>query len=177
MCLNAVDKSSRPLFSVIAVLLFAPLAYINVVAAGDTVCALPSSFTQQALESSPDKPLQSTGSLLSPVSLPSSHGWLSALSSMYPSYYDQCRIAHFSPYSIRFRAAWKYHGHSLEELPFRALGGVWGSWFGILLLSLVLIAQFYVVCCWIYFFIYQIGSYIIFIRRSGRSVVYPLTPR
>ena len=36
-------------------------------------------------------------------------------------------------------------GHSLEELPFRALGGVYGSWFGVILLCLVLIAQFYVV--------------------------------
>lgn len=33
-----VDKSSRPLWSVVAILAFAPLAYINVVAAGDTVC-------------------------------------------------------------------------------------------------------------------------------------------
>lgn len=35
-----VDKSSRPLFSVIAVLLFAPIGYVNVVAVGDTVCEL-----------------------------------------------------------------------------------------------------------------------------------------
>jgi len=47
--------------------------------------------------------------------------------------------------SIRFRKAWKVQGHSLEELPFRALGGVYGSWFGVVLVSLVLIAQFYVV--------------------------------
>lgn len=37
-------------------------------------------------------------------------------------------------------------GHSVEELPFRAMGGVYGSWFGVILLTLVLIAQFYVVC-------------------------------
>lgn len=48
--------------------------------------------------------------------------------------------------SIRFRAAWKAQGHSLEELPFQALAGVWGSWFGVVLLSLVLVAQFYIVC-------------------------------
>ena len=35
---NSVDKSSRPLWSVIAILMFAPLAYVNVVAAGSTVC-------------------------------------------------------------------------------------------------------------------------------------------
>jgi len=34
----AVDKSSRPLFSVLAILLFAPIAYVNVVAVGDDVC-------------------------------------------------------------------------------------------------------------------------------------------
>ncbi len=36
--LALVDKSSRPLASVVCLLLFAPIAYVNVVAAGDTVC-------------------------------------------------------------------------------------------------------------------------------------------
>ncbi|KAL1742743.1 amino acid permease/ SLC12A domain-containing protein [Schizophyllum fasciatum] len=45
---------------------------------------------------------------------------------------------------IRFRAAWAAQGHSVEELPFRALGGVYGSWFGTILIVLVLIAQFYI---------------------------------
>lgn len=55
--------------------------------------------------------------------------------------------------SIRFRRAWKVQGHSVEELPFRAFGGVYGSWFGVILVILVLIAQFYIVrtilssCC------------------------------
>ncbi|KAG5351379.1 hypothetical protein C0989_006743 [Termitomyces sp. Mn162] len=40
--------------------------------------------------------------------------------------------------------AWVRQGHSIEELPFKAMGGVWGSWFGIILLVLVLIAQFYI---------------------------------
>lgn len=35
-------------------------------------------------------------------------------------------------------------GHSLEELPFQALGGVYGSWFGFTIIVLVLIAQFYI---------------------------------
>ena len=47
--------------------------------------------------------------------------------------------------SIRFRQAWVHQGHSVDELPFKALGGIYGSCFGVLLLSLVLIAQFYVV--------------------------------
>lgn len=45
---------------------------------------------------------------------------------------------------IRFRQAWKYNGRTLEELPFRAALGVWGSWYGFLFNILVLIAQFYV---------------------------------
>lgn len=45
---------------------------------------------------------------------------------------------------IRFRRAWKVQGHSLEELPYRAIGGVYGSWFGFIVIILVLIAQFYV---------------------------------
>ncbi|KAI0484570.1 amino-acid permease inda1 [Xylariaceae sp. FL0804] len=45
---------------------------------------------------------------------------------------------------IRFRQAWAYHGHSVDEIPFRAIGGVYGSWLGVILVVLVLIAQFYV---------------------------------
>jgi hypothetical protein len=35
-----VDKSSRPLWSVVFILMWGPLAYINIVAAGVTVCKL-----------------------------------------------------------------------------------------------------------------------------------------
>jgi amino acid transporter len=45
---------------------------------------------------------------------------------------------------IRFRAAWRVQGHSLEELPFRAVCGVWGSWAALVLVFLVLVAQLYV---------------------------------
>ncbi|KAK4055504.1 Amino acid permease [Microbotryomycetes sp. JL201] len=45
---------------------------------------------------------------------------------------------------IRFRKAWAVQGHSVDELPYRALGGVYGSWLGFILICLVLIAQFYV---------------------------------
>ncbi|KAJ3738494.1 amino acid permease-domain-containing protein [Lentinula detonsa] len=85
-----VDKSSRPLFSVIALLLFAPIASVNLVAVGDTVCEL------------------------------------------------------FLISRIRFRRAWKVQGHSVEELLFKALGGVWGSWLGLILIVIVLIAPFHV---------------------------------
>jgi yeast amino acid transporter len=45
---------------------------------------------------------------------------------------------------IRFRRAWKVQGYNVDDLPFRAAAGVYGSWFGLLLNILCLIAQFYV---------------------------------
>jgi amino acid transporter len=45
---------------------------------------------------------------------------------------------------IRFRGAWKLAGHSVDELPYRASFGVWGSWLGIFLNFICLIAQVYV---------------------------------
>ncbi|PSN65073.1 amino-acid permease inda1 [Corynespora cassiicola Philippines] len=44
---------------------------------------------------------------------------------------------------IRFRKAWIYHGHTLDEIPFKSVGGVYGSWLGIFIIFLVLAAQFY----------------------------------
>jgi amino acid transporter len=38
----------------------------------------------------------------------------------------------------------KHNGHSIDELPFRAAFGVWGSYIGLLIAILCLIAQFYV---------------------------------
>lgn len=42
---------------------------------------------------------------------------------------------------IRFRRAWKHHGHTLDEIPFKAIGGVYGSYMGLILNVLVLLAQ------------------------------------
>lgn len=42
---------------------------------------------------------------------------------------------------IRFRRAWKYHGHTLDEIPFKAIGGVYGSYMGLILNIIVLLAQ------------------------------------
>jgi amino acid transporter len=44
---------------------------------------------------------------------------------------------------IRFRMAWKEQGHVLSELPFQAQTGVLGSYVGLILNILVLIAQFW----------------------------------
>ncbi|CAF1687977.1 unnamed protein product [Adineta ricciae] len=43
-----------------------------------------------------------------------------------------------------FRLAWTSQGHSLKELPFVAPFGVIGSYFGLLLNIICLVAQFYV---------------------------------
>ncbi|KAK5175826.1 uncharacterized protein LTR77_000966 [Saxophila tyrrhenica] len=44
---------------------------------------------------------------------------------------------------IRFRKAWKLHGHSLDELPFKASFGMTGSYIGVFLFVIVLMATFY----------------------------------
>lgn len=121
-----VDKSSRPLFSVIAGLCLAPLAYINLADNGEVV------FNW----------------LVALSGLSTLFSWLSiclcqcVFKSFRNSYH--CGLTKHFLFSIRFRAAWKKQGHSLEELPFRAMGGVYGSWFGVILIIIVFIANFYI---------------------------------
>jgi len=65
--------------------------------------------------------------------------WLLALSGLAALFtWGSICLAH-----IRFRSAWKYQGHTLDEIPFKAVGGVYGSYVGLLIIVLVLIAQFY----------------------------------
>ncbi|CAG8982008.1 hypothetical protein HYALB_00004877 [Hymenoscyphus albidus] len=65
--------------------------------------------------------------------------WLLALSGLAALFtWGSICLAH-----IRFRRAWAYHGHTLDEIPFRAAFGVYGSWLGLILIFLVLMAQFY----------------------------------
>lgn len=44
---------------------------------------------------------------------------------------------------IRFRKAWAAQGHTVDEIPFQAFFGVAGSWAGLILCGLVLLATFY----------------------------------
>lgn len=44
---------------------------------------------------------------------------------------------------IRFRSAWKAHGYSLDQIPYKPTCGVVGSWIGLSLSVLCLIATFY----------------------------------
>jgi amino acid transporter len=65
--------------------------------------------------------------------------WLLALSGLAALFtWGSICLAH-----IRFRAAWKAQGHTLDEIPFQAIGGVYGSWLGLTLCVLILIAQIY----------------------------------
>ena len=97
-----IDKSGRPLFSTITILLFGCLGYVNLSADGVTV-----------------------------------FDWLLALSGLAALFtWGSICLAH-----IRFRAAWKYQGHTVDEIPFKAMFGVYGSWLGLILIALVLIAQ------------------------------------
>jgi amino acid transporter len=66
--------------------------------------------------------------------------WLLSLSGLSILFiYGSIALAH-----IRFRAAWKANGHSVDELPFKAAFGIWGSWLCLLINVLSLMAQFYV---------------------------------
>lgn len=66
--------------------------------------------------------------------------WLLALSGVANFFtWGSICLAH-----IRFRAAWKYSGHEVAELPFRAFAGVIGSYIGLALNIICLIAQFYI---------------------------------
>lgn len=97
-----IDKSGRPLFSTIAILVFGCLGYINLSASGPLV-----------------------------------FDWLLALSGLAALFtWGSICLAH-----IRFRSAWKHHGYTLDEIPFKAAGGVYGSWCGLILIILVLVAQ------------------------------------
>lgn len=100
-----IDRSGRPLPSVIINLAFGALAYVI---------------------------LASTGGVV--------FDWLLALSGLAALFtWGSILVAH-----IRFRAAWKLQGRSLDEIPFQALFGVTGSWVSIFLVIIALAAQFFV---------------------------------
>ncbi|ROW06857.1 hypothetical protein VMCG_04054 [Cytospora schulzeri] len=74
---------------------------------------------------------------------PTVFSWLLALSGLAALFtWGSICLAH-----IRFRAAWKYRGHTVDEIPFKAVGGVYGSWLGLTLVVLVFIAQLFVAIC------------------------------
>lgn len=66
--------------------------------------------------------------------------WLLSLAGLSGFFvYGSIALAH-----IRFRRAWKANGHTLEELPFKAVFGIWGSYVCLIINILCIVAQFYV---------------------------------
>ena len=101
-CFTYIDRAGRPLYSVAFILMWGPLAYMNLASTGETV-----------------------------------FNWFVALSGLAALFtWGSICLAH-----IRFRKAWAYHGHTLDEIPFKAAGGVVGYWIGIGIIIVVLIAQ------------------------------------
>jgi amino acid transporter len=97
-----IDRAGRPLWSVVFILMWGPLAFMNLASTGATVFL-----------------------------------WFQSLSGLAALFtWGSICLAH-----IRFRKAWIYHGHTLDEIPFKAAGGVIGSWVGIGIIIIVLIAQ------------------------------------
>jgi len=97
-----IDRSGRPLPSVVLNLAFGGLAYITLASTGPTI-----------------------------------FDWLLALSGLAALFtWGSICYAH-----IRFRQAWKAQGHTLDELPFQAIFGVTGSWIGLTLVVVALVAQ------------------------------------
>jgi len=96
-----VDKSGRPLPSVLIHLAAGALAYIQETSTGVEV-----------------------------------FNWLLSLSGLAALFtWGSICFSH-----IRFRQAWKHQGHTVDEIPFQAIFGVTGSWIGLALCIIVLIA-------------------------------------
>ncbi|KAH7141308.1 amino acid permease-domain-containing protein [Dactylonectria estremocensis] len=111
-----IDRSGRPLVSVIFVLLWGLLAYIVLASAGSIV-----------------------------------FDWLLALTGLATLFtWGSICVAH-----IRFRKAWTHQGRSLDRIPFKACGGVAGSYLGLALCLVILAAQIFVaiappvLCFWV----------------------------
>jgi amino acid transporter len=99
-----MDRSGRPLWSVVFILMWGVLAYMNLASTGVVVFE-----------------------------------WFISLSGLAALFtWGSICLSH-----IRFRKAWAYHGHTVDEIPFKAAGGVYGSWIGIFIIFVVLCAQFY----------------------------------
>ncbi|CCE78919.1 Piso0_000954 [Millerozyma farinosa CBS 7064] len=66
--------------------------------------------------------------------------WLLALSGLSSIFtWMSINVSH-----IRFRRALRYQGRDSDELPFVSQTGVWGSWYALILNTLVLVAQFWI---------------------------------
>ncbi|UPK93962.1 hypothetical protein LCI18_004897 [Fusarium solani-melongenae] len=100
-----IDRSGRPLMSVLFNLIWGGLAYVVLASSGSVV-----------------------------------FDWLLAVSALAALFtWGSICFAH-----IRFRAAWTRQGRSLDQIPFQACGGVYGSYMGLFLCFIILAAQIFV---------------------------------
>jgi yeast amino acid transporter len=99
-----IDRSGRPLPSVLVNLAFGGLAYVQMAPDGSVI-----------------------------------FGWLLAMSALAALLtWGSICVSH-----IRFRAAWKAQGHTVDEIPHQAIFGVWGAWIGLSLCILIFAAQLF----------------------------------
>ncbi|RSL50116.1 Amino-acid permease inda1 [Fusarium floridanum] len=100
-----VDRSGRPLMSVIFNLIWGALAYVVLASSGSVV-----------------------------------FDWLLAVSALAALFtWGSICFAH-----IRFRTAWARQGRSIDQIPFQACGGIYGSYMGLFLCFIILAAQIFV---------------------------------
>lgn len=97
-----IDRSGRPLFATIALLLCGAIGYVGASAGGDEVFE-----------------------------------WLANMAALASLFTWGSICAAY----IRFRTAWRHHGHTVDEIPFRAPLGVAGAWMGLCMTVLVFVAQ------------------------------------
>lgn len=91
--------------------------------------------------------------------------WLLSLSGLSILFiYGSTALAH-----IRFRKAWLANGHTLDELPYRASCGVYGSYICLLISIIALVAQFYVA-------LYPVGDPSGYLDASGFFQAYLAGP-
>ena len=117
-----VDRSGRPLMSVILNLVFGALAYVVLASSGSIVFSWLLALSGLAA-------LFTWGS----ICVVSLKRFMS---------YALPMLTHHQAH-IRFRAAWKAAGRTVDEIPFTSIFGVTGSWIGTFLVFICLAAQFY----------------------------------
>lgn len=122
--LGYIDRSGRPLMSIILSSLFGFLAYI--VAAGDDTTDTAFAW------------------LIALSGLSSIFTWASICAChiryvLIPTVMKSTRLT----FPLRFRQAWKAGGHTLDELAFKSQATVYGSWVGLIFNILVIVVSFW----------------------------------
>ena len=113
-----IDQKGRPTMALLVALAFSGLAYINI---------------------APNVGATVFNWLVAVSGLSAFFTWYIRFQRLSNGIRGSICLAH-----IRFRQAWIAQGNQLDDLPFKAAAGVYGSWIGLSLNVLCLIAQFYI---------------------------------